>query len=55
MSKQNIEQHPSVRYTKHIIPKDTWLKARAAALLEKKTLAEWLTRAIEEKYKGDSK
>ena len=52
MSK-NIEQHPAVRYTKQIIPKETWHKARAAAILANKTLAQWLTEVIEKAVEKD--
>ena len=38
---------------KKLIPKETWLKAKAAAILANKTLAQWLTEAIEKKVRRD--
>ena len=46
-----MEQDSSVRYTKKLIPKEVWRKARAAAILEGKTLAQWLTEVIEKATK----
>lgn len=44
-------QDSTTRYIKKLIPKETWHKARAAAILENKTISEWLTETIEEKVK----
>ncbi len=51
-----MSQDSNTRYTKKLIPKETWRKAKSSAALQGITLAEWLTRAIEEKYKkGEQK
>ena len=36
-------------YVKNIIPQELWLKARAAALTEGKTIGVWIAGAIEDK------
>jgi len=45
--KKQPEQDTAVRYTKYAIPRDIWRKAKAAAILEGKTLAQWITEVIE--------
>lgn len=43
----------NIRWIKKSIPKELWRQARAQAILQGKTITEWIAVAISEKLKRD--